>query len=66
MKKDITGNRSTAVQMIWPRHANGGLQNCWTGHRMRPKEEKEVQHRPVNTWKGMSMGSMQRRNHKDE
>jgi hypothetical protein len=60
MKRDITGNRRTAIAMVRPLHAIGRLQNCYTGCRMEPTGEKEAQQI------GQYMDSKQRRNLKDE
>jgi hypothetical protein len=42
-ERHVTGNRRTAIKMVGPRHANAGVQNCWTGCRTAPAKEKEAQ-----------------------
>jgi hypothetical protein len=65
MKKDITGNRGTAIKVVRPRHANGALQNARQVAEWNPQGKRRCG-RPVSTWKDGITDSMQRRNLKGE
>jgi hypothetical protein len=64
-KKDITGNRRTAIKMVQPCH---GMEDCRIARQVAEwnPQGKKRHGRPVNTWKDGIRDSMQSRNLQDE